>query len=119
MDKEELAGVKDIVFTRIRAIVSERYGEFIPPSLIEDYSGGDDSLRAIKGFESFKADVDLIELFEAFHKIVKENYGYCLLCRKDIDAAKLRANPVAKFCDECARILSPTYSTQELEHSHH
>jgi len=115
MDNESLKSIRDIVFSRIREIVFDRYHEFIPPNLIDSPLEGESSLKAIEGFESFKADVDLLELFEALRKIVRGTYGYCLLCRKDIDVVKLKANPVAKFCDECARILGLSYHPQEIE----
>jgi hypothetical protein len=116
MEKEELAGIRDAVFSRIRTIVYDRYGEFIPASLFDEYSGAEASLKAMEWFESFKADADLVELFETFHRIMTGNYGGCLLCRKEIEPARLKENPVARFCDECVKVLAPASSHAEVEH---
>ena len=108
--------LRDDVFSRIRSIVFDRYDQDIPASLIEDYSRPDVALNAIRRFESFKADTDLLDLFEAFHKIMIGNYGNCLFCRREIDVSKLMGNPLTRFCDECERILNLSYIKQEVEH---
>ncbi len=116
MDKESLEVIRDDVISRIRAIVFERYGEFIPTSLIDGNSQSEAAVKVLERIESFKADEDLLDLFEVFHKIVIGNYGNCLLCRRAIDLGKLRSNVLAKFCDECERILSPVHNAQLVEY---
>ncbi len=109
MDAEHLAKLKSEIFSRVRAILYERYGEFIPASLLEGEADGERGLKTIHRVGSFKADEDLIELFEALQKVLSGNYGFCLLCRKEIAFDKLDRNPLSKFCDACERLLSPGY----------
>jgi RNA polymerase-binding transcription factor DksA len=111
MDAKSLASLRNEIFSRVRSILYERYGEFVPAALIEDESQSENAVKTIRRVESFKADQDLLDLFEALEKIFSGNYGYCLFCRKEIDLSKLSRNPLAKFCDGCERILSPSYTS--------
>lgn len=115
MDPKNLAVLRNEIFARVRTILYERYGEYVPASLVEDESQGDNAVKTIRRVESFKADEDLLDLFEALKKVFSGNYGYCLFCRKEIDFTKLHKNPLAKFCDNCERILSPSYSSGEAK----
>ena len=111
MDAKNLAVLRNEIFTRVRTILYERYGEFVPASLVENESQRETAVRTIKRAESFKADEDLLDLFEALEKVFTGNYWYCLFCRKEIEFSKLSRNPLAKFCDDCERILNPSYSS--------
>lgn len=115
MDAKNLAVLRNQIFSRVRSILYERYGEFVPASLVETDSQSETAVKTIKRVESFKADQDLLDLFEALEKVFNGNYGYCLFCRKEIDFPKLNRNPLAKFCDECERILSPNYASGKQE----
>ncbi|HQT91945.1 MAG TPA: hypothetical protein PL001_07945 [Candidatus Kryptobacter bacterium] len=115
MDAKNLAVLRNEIFSRVRSILYERYGEFVPASLIEDESQSENAVKTIRRVESFKADEDLLDLFEALQKVFSGNYGYCLFCRKEIEFSKLNRNPLAKFCDGCERILSPSYSSGGTE----
>ncbi|HUI29094.1 MAG TPA: TraR/DksA C4-type zinc finger protein [Candidatus Acidoferrales bacterium] len=116
MDQENLNTLRGGIFSRIRNIVLDRYGQDIPMSLIEDYPQTEAALKRIERLKSFKADDDLLNLFEAFHKIVTGSYGHCLFCRKEIDVQKLRSNPLAKFCDECEKTLNLANNARETDH---
>lgn len=111
MDAKNLAVLRNEIFSRVRSILYERYGEFVPASLIENESQGESAVRTIKRVESFKADEDLLDLFEALEKVFSGNYGHCLFCRKEIAFSKLSRNPLAKFCDDCERILNPNFTS--------
>lgn len=111
MDAKNLAVLRNEIFSRVRTILYERYGEFVPASLVENEFQNETAVKTIKRAESFKADEDLLDLFEALEKVFTGNYGYCLFCRKEIEFSKLSRNPLAKFCDDCERILNPTYSS--------
>ncbi len=115
MDEKNLAVLKGEIFSRVRSILSERYGEFVPAHLVESESQSESAVREMERFESFKADEDLLDLFDALQKVFTGNYGYCLFCRNEIEFSKLRKNPLARFCDECERILSPTYPLKKNE----
>lgn len=113
MDAKNLAILRNEIFSRVRTILYERYGEFVPASLVENEFQSETAVKTIRRAESFKADEDLLDLFEALEKVFTGNYGYCLFCRKEIEFSKLSRNPLAKFCDDCERILNPSYSTGE------
>jgi RNA polymerase-binding transcription factor DksA len=115
MEAKNLAVLRNEIFSRVRSILYERYGEFVPASLIEDESQSENAVKTIRRVESFKADEDLLDLFEALQKVFSGNYGTCLFCRKEIEFSKLNRNPLAKFCDDCERILSPSYSSGGTE----
>jgi RNA polymerase-binding transcription factor DksA len=115
MEAKNLAVLRNEIFTRVRSILYERYGEFVPDPLIENESQGETVVKAIKRVESFKADEDLLDLFEALEKVFSGRYGYCLFCRKEIEFSKLMRNPLAKFCDSCERILNPNYVTGDAQ----
>lgn len=108
MDTESLVALRDEIFTRIRAILYDRYGEYVPASMIENQSQTEAAVKKIERLESFKADEDLLDLFEALHKIFVGSYGHCLFCRSEIDFSKLKSNPLLRFCDDCERILNPS-----------
>lgn len=111
MDAKSMTVLRNEIFSRVRTILYERYGEFVPASLVENESQGEAAVKTIRRAESFKADEDLLDLFEALEKVFTGNYGYCLFCRKEIEFSKLNKNPLAKFCDDCEKILNPSYSS--------
>lgn len=115
MEAENLAVLRKEIFSRVRSILYERYGEFVPASLIENEPQNESAVKTIKRVESFRADEDLLDLFEALEKVFSGNYGCCLFCRKEIHFDKLNRNPLAKFCDNCERILNPSYSSGGTE----
>ncbi len=115
MEAENLAILRKEIFSRVRSILFERYGESIPTSLIENEPRNENAVKTIRRVESFRADEDLLDLFEALEKVFSGSYGRCLFCRKEIEFSKLRRNPLAKFCDNCERILNPSFSAGSTE----
>ncbi len=115
MDEKNLAVLKSEIFTRVRSILSERYGEFVPTSIVEGKSETESAVREIRRFESFKADEDLLDLFDALQKLFTGNYGYCLFCRNEIEFSKLRQNPLSKFCYQCEKTLAPSIRSKSNE----
>lgn len=109
MEDKNLAVLKSEIFSRVRSILSERYGEFVPASLVENELQSESVVTEIRRFESFRADEDLLDLFDALQRLFTGNYGYCLFCRNEIEFSKLRRNPLSKFCDACERALSPSF----------
>lgn len=119
MDAKNLAVLKNEIFSRVRTILYERYGEFVPASLAESDSQKEAVAKTIEQFESFKADEDLLDLFEALQKAFTGNYGRCLFCRNEIEFSKLQKNPLAKFCDGCESVLNLSYHSGESEVANH
>ena len=119
MDAKSLAVLRNEIFSQVRAILYERYGEFVPASLVENGLQTEAVARTIERFESFKADEDLLDLFEALQKVYTGNYGHCLFCHNEIEFSKLQRNLLAKFCDNCERVLNPSYSTGGSEVAKH
>lgn len=108
MDTESLAVIKDEISSRIRAILFDRYGESVPAPSLEARSQTETAVKEIDRLESFKADEDLLDLFEALRKVYVGRYGICLFCRNEIDSSKLKSNPLSRFCDDCERVLNLT-----------
>ena len=115
MDDRNLAVLRSEIFSRVRSILSERYGEFVPASLVENGTQSESVVTEIRRFESFRADEDLLDLFDALQRLLTGNYGSCLFCRKEIEFSKLKRNPLSKFCDGCERALTPSYHSSVNE----
>ncbi len=115
MEMNNLATIRSEIFSRVREILFERYGETIPVSIVEGEIRADTAAKIIKRYESFRADEDLIDLLDALETVFEGRYGHCLLCHAEIAFEKLRRNPLAKFCDDCEKSLSPGYSHKYTE----
>ena len=115
MEEKDLVAVRTEIFSRVRTILYERYGEYIPGSLIEDESGADGIAQFARRAESFRSDEDLLDLFDALRKIFEGSYGRCLFCHGEIDTERLLANPLAKFCAACEKMLNPEYTETKTD----
>lgn len=115
MEANDLAIIRNEIFSQVSEILFERYGESVPASLMDDEMGADAAARLIKRYESFRADEDLLDLLDALETVFAGKYGCCLLCHAEIDFEKLRKNPLTKFCDACEKSLSPVYSQNAAE----
>lgn len=113
MEKKELSAVRSEIFLRIRSALDDRYGEFVPASLIEDECSKEDITTLFSRIESFRSDEDLIDLFDALKKIYDGNFGRCLFCRSEIAFQRLIENPLVKFCGDCERLLNPRHPSVE------
>ena len=83
-----------------------RFPNFDPTSRS---SASDESAKEVENYEIFLAlehalELRLKEVSEALEKISKDSnkYGFCEQCQKQIELARLKANPAAKTCLECA-----------------
>lgn len=47
--------------------------------------------------------VEMREVEAAIHRLMEGNYGTCADCDKNIDLARLRANPAALRCEPCQK----------------
>jgi len=112
MEERDLVAIRAEVFSRVRNILYERYGEYVPATLIDEGSGAEGVVKFARRVESFRSDEDLLDLFDALKKIFDGSYGRCLFCRSDIGTQKLMGNPLAKFCDACEKMLNPEYTDE-------
>lgn len=46
--------------------------------------------------------MELSRIDAALRRIEQDEYGYCLKCGEDIGPERLRADPAASFCVDCA-----------------
>ena len=76
---------------------------------------GDESvadLIATLDHADLSRDVGELRAIEAARGRLKEGrYGECMQCGRDIDYARLRANPSAVRCIECQRLHEKTFGT--------
>ena len=115
MDEDFLAELRNEILFRVHEVLNDRYGESVPTSLWDSNAKKEDAFEAIKRLESFKADEDLMHLLETLRKTFTGYYGRCLSCGEQIELPKLLKNPLAKFCDNCEKVLSTKYYTQKPE----
>ena len=89
----------------------EQFGEVAGPS----HDAGDQSvadLIADLSQAEISRDVGELRAIEAAAGRMKEgSYGECVQCSRDIDYARLRANPAAIRCIECQRHFEKTHGT--------
>ncbi len=45
---------------------------------------------------------ELLRIESALRRIAEDEYGYCLKCGEEISEKRLRADPAASFCVDCA-----------------
>jgi len=71
----------------------------------KDSSQADENITAdkIEGYEENLAIVDTLEtryqeIENALEKIKDDTYGFCQICKEEIDSERLEANPSAKTC---------------------
>ncbi|MGC8651453.1 MAG: TraR/DksA family transcriptional regulator [Minisyncoccia bacterium] len=76
-------------------------------------SSSDENASEIDSYDNLLAiehalELRLKEVGEALEKINKndDSYGKCEKCHKDIELERLKANPAAKLCLNCANNLS-------------
>ena len=76
---------------------------------------GDESvadLIATLDHADLSRDVGELRAIEAARGRLKEgHYGECMQCGRDIDYARLRANPSAVRCIDCQRLHEKTFGT--------
>lgn len=76
---------------------------------------GDESvadLIATLDHADLSRDVGELRAIEAARGRLKEgSYGECMQCGRDIDYARLRANPAAVRCIDCQRLHEKTFGT--------
>lgn len=76
------------------------------PNLGGRSSSPDEDANETEMYENLLAieyalELRLKEVNEALEKIKKNNYGYCEICKKDIQLERLKANAAAKTCINC------------------
>ncbi len=115
MEANDLLSIRYEIFSQIREILSDRYGESFPDSIVKSGMGADMAAKVINRYQSFRADEDLLDLLNALKSVFEGKYGNCLLCHSEIAFEKLHRNPLTKFCDGCEKSLSPMYSQKVTE----
>ncbi len=105
--KENLEKERDILLLQLKDVgkLNNETGEWeaIPEEL--DFPESDENDKADR-FEDFEARSSLMRTLEprlndilrSLKNLNKESFGKCIVCKKDIEMARLEANPAAQTC---------------------
>ncbi len=105
--KDKLEKERDVLLEQLKGIgkMNPKTGEWeaIPEDL--GYRDADSNDMADR-FEDFESRSSMLPVFEerlgnilnALKAINKDSFGKCKVCKKDIETARLEANPAARTC---------------------
>jgi RNA polymerase-binding transcription factor DksA len=107
--KEQLEGEREMLLGQLRDMgkLNTDTGEWEATPQEQDIPETDQNDMADR-FEDFEAKSSMIRTLEprlnnvlrALKNINRESFGKCEVCKKDIEAARLEANPAARTCME-------------------
>jgi RNA polymerase-binding transcription factor DksA len=105
--KEKLEKERDVLIEQLKDMgkMNPKTGEWEVTQEDLGYKDTDQNDLADK-FEDFESKSSMMEVLEprlnsilgALKNINKESFGVCKVCKKDIEAARLAANPAARTC---------------------
>lgn len=83
---------------------------FLDPDHVNDNAAIDTDVREQIGHETVEAQINALEknlneINLALEKIAKRKWGRCEKCQNQIDPARLKLLPEARFCVECEKKL--------------
>ncbi len=119
MDKQKLAFFEKMLQDRRKIILSElgqNANEIAAlyesePNDSADFSIIDTSSQIdIKISENLKSELG--EIKHSLEKIKDKTYGICELCSEDIDIARLKIKPFARYCIMCRQIVEERQKNQ-------
>lgn len=107
--KEKLESERDMLVEQLKDMgkMNPETGEWeaIPEELGYTESDQNDMADRFEEFESRSSMMKVLEprlrnILTALKKINNDSFGYCLVCKKPIEQARMEANPAAKTCTE-------------------
>lgn len=105
--KEKLEGERDMVLGQIRDIgklnPETNEWEAVPEERTSKESDQNDMADRFEDFEARSSMIKALEsrlnnILGALKGLGKESFGKCKVCKKDIEMARMEANPAAKTC---------------------
>jgi RNA polymerase-binding transcription factor DksA len=105
--KEKLEKERDMVFEQLRDIgkLNEETNEWeaVPEERTSRESDQNDMADRFEDFEARSSMIKALEarlnnILSAFKGLNRESFGRCKVCKKDIEMARMEANPAAKTC---------------------
>ena len=105
--KEKLEKERDILFEQMKDMgkLNTETGEWeaIPEELEFPTSDENDKADRFEDFEARRSMIRTLEprlnnILKALKNLHKESFGKCEVCQKDIEMARLEANPAATTC---------------------
>lgn len=107
--KDKLEGERDVLLEELRDMgkLDLETGEWVATPEGIDFPESDHNDMADR-FENFEARSSMLKTLEprlnnilkAIKGLNKESFGKCEVCKKDIEMARLEANPAARTCKE-------------------
>lgn len=105
--KEKLEKERDILLEQLRDIsklnTETNEWEAIPEEMEYREVGQNDMADRFEDFEARSSMIKVLEprlnnILRALKEINRESFGKCEICKKDIEIARIEANPAAKTC---------------------
>ncbi|MEI7709508.1 MAG: TraR/DksA C4-type zinc finger protein [bacterium] len=105
--KEKLESERDILLEELRDMgkLNTETGEWeaIPEEIDAPQSDENDKADRFEDFEARSSMLKTLEprlnnILKAIKNLNKESFGKCEVCKKDIEMARLEANPAATTC---------------------
>ncbi len=107
--KEELEKERDILLEQMKDLgtfdAETGDWEAMPEKLSGPQADPNDRADRAEDFEARSSMIDTLEprlqnILKALKGLNRESFGKCEVCKKDIEAARLEANPAARTCKE-------------------
>ncbi|OGI94807.1 hypothetical protein A3A03_01545 [Candidatus Nomurabacteria bacterium RIFCSPLOWO2_01_FULL_40_18] len=107
--KEKLEAERDVLLGELRDMgkLNPETGEWeaTPEELSAPESDQNDMADRFEDFESRSSMIKTLEprlnnILRALKGLNRESFGKCAVCKKDIEMARLEANPAARTCKE-------------------
>ena len=105
--KEKLEKERDTLLEQMRDMgkLNPQTGEWetVPEELDIPDTDQNDAADRFEDFEARSSRMKVLEprlkdILNAIKHVNKESFGKCMVCKKDIEMARLEANPSAKTC---------------------
>lgn len=105
--KKGLEKERDLLMEELKGIakMNTKTGEWdaVPEEINYKQSDQNDMADRFEDFESRSSTVDVLKgrlenVLTAIKNINKESFGMCVVCKKPIEALRIKANPAANTC---------------------
>lgn len=105
--KEKLEKERDVLVKELQGMgkLNAETGEWDATPEAMDFPESDENSKADR-FTNFESESEMVKTLEqrlsnilkALKSINRDSFGKCEVCKKDIEAARMQANPAARTC---------------------